>query len=60
MRATPLETLKSTIAFPDQYERKGGKLVAKGTPEDVAQTKGSFTGEYLAPYLEKRPEKKRA
>ena len=39
---------------------KGGKLVAQGTPEDVARTKGSFTGEYLAPYLEKKPEKKRA
>ncbi|NNE84160.1 MAG: excinuclease ABC subunit UvrA [Alphaproteobacteria bacterium] len=30
---------------------KGGKLVASGTPEDVARTAGSFTGEYLAPYL---------
>jgi excinuclease ABC subunit A len=25
----------------------GGKLIAKGTPEEVARTKGSFTGEYL-------------
>ena len=39
---------------------KGGKLVAQGTPEDVAATKGSFTGEYLAPYLKKKPTKKRA
>ncbi len=33
---------------------KGGKLVAEGTPEDVAATKGSFTGQYLKPYLKKR------
>ncbi|MCZ4282613.1 excinuclease ABC subunit UvrA [Kiloniella laminariae] len=31
---------------------KGGKVVAKGTPEDVAKTKGSYTGEYLKAYLE--------
>jgi excinuclease ABC subunit A len=32
---------------------KGGRVVASGTPEDVAKTKGSYTGEYLAPYLAK-------
>ena len=26
---------------------KGGEVVAAGTPEDVARTKGSYTGEYL-------------
>jgi len=25
----------------------GGQVVAVGTPEDVARTAGSFTGEYL-------------
>jgi excinuclease ABC subunit A len=30
---------------------KGGRVVAAGTPEDVARTTGSFTGDYLAPYL---------
>ncbi|WP_085902743.1 excinuclease ABC subunit UvrA [Kiloniella majae] len=30
---------------------KGGRVVATGTPEDVAKTKGSYTGEYLKPYL---------
>ena len=29
----------------------GGKVVAEGTPEDVADIKGSFTGAYLAPLL---------
>ncbi|MDD9877028.1 MAG: ATP-binding cassette domain-containing protein, partial [Magnetovibrio sp.] len=30
---------------------KGGRVVAEGPPETVSQTPGSFTGEYLAPYL---------
>lgn len=30
---------------------KGGKLVAKGTPEDVARVKGSYTGQFLAKAL---------
>ncbi|MFC4351200.1 excinuclease ABC subunit UvrA [Fodinicurvata halophila] len=29
----------------------GGRIIAQGTPEDVAQTPGSFTGEYLRAYL---------
>ncbi|MEG3161462.1 excinuclease ABC subunit UvrA [Sphingomonas sp. LB2R24] len=33
---------------------KGGEIVAEGTPEKVAKAKGSFTGKYLAPLLEKR------
>jgi excinuclease ABC subunit A len=38
----------------------GGKIVASGTPEDVADSKASYTGRYLAPYLEKKVKKKRA
>ena len=30
----------------------GGRVVAQGTPEQVAQTPGSYTGAYLKPYLE--------
>ena len=30
---------------------QGGYIVAKGTPEEVAKTEGSYTGEYLAKYL---------
>ena len=30
---------------------KGGKILATGTPEDIAATPGSYTGQYLAPYL---------
>ena len=30
---------------------KGGHIVAAGTPEEVAATSGSYTGQYLAPVL---------
>ncbi len=30
---------------------KGGKLVAKGTPEEIIQSKNSYTGYYLTQYL---------
>ncbi len=33
---------------------KGGKIVATGTPEDVAKVKASYTGQYLKALLEKR------
>ncbi|MEO9130482.1 MAG: ATP-binding cassette domain-containing protein, partial [Sphingomonas sp.] len=36
---------------------KGGEIVAEGTPEQVAKAKGSFTGHYLRPLLEKRRER---
>ena len=32
----------------------GGMIVATGTPEDVATTAGSFTGEYLKRFVKKR------
>ena len=38
----------------------GGDVVACGTPETVARTKGSSTGRYLAPLVrKKRPTKKK-
>lgn len=33
---------------------KGGKIVAKGTPEEVSRVKGSYTGEYLKKILGKK------
>lgn len=33
---------------------KGGVIVAKGTPEEVAKVKASHTGRYLAPLLQSR------
>jgi excinuclease ABC subunit A len=31
----------------------GGRIVVEGTPETVAATKESFTGQYLKPLLER-------
>jgi len=31
----------------------GGEIIAKGTPEEVAEVKGSYTGQFLKPMLEK-------
>ena len=31
----------------------GGRVIAAGTPEQVAETPGSFTGQYLRPLLER-------
>ena len=39
---------------------KGGRIIAAGTPEDVAATPGSFTGEYLVSHLPgARPKRKK-
>ena len=32
---------------------KGGTVIAKGTPEQVAKTQGSYTGIYLKDYLKR-------
>jgi len=34
----------------------GGEIVAAGTPEEIARAKGSYTGRYLAEYLETKME----
>ncbi|MEP1471860.1 MAG: excinuclease ABC subunit UvrA [Halieaceae bacterium] len=38
----------------------GGQIIATGTPEQVAKTKGSFTGQFLAPMLRRKSSKKAA
>jgi len=35
----------------------GGKIIAKGTPEEIADTEGSYTGEYLEKTLKRRVKK---
>jgi len=37
----------------------GGYIVATGTPEDVALCENSYTGQYLRPYLARRPAQRR-
>jgi excinuclease ABC subunit A len=32
---------------------EGGHIVAQGTPEEIAQARGSYTGEHLRPLLGK-------
>jgi excinuclease ABC subunit A len=34
---------------------RGGELIAQGTPEEVAQVAGSYTGTYLAKVLAQHP-----
>ena len=38
---------------------EGGKVIATGTPEEVAKNKKSFTGAYVAPFLKRDKVKKR-
>ena len=38
----------------------GGRIIATGTPEAVAKTRGSYTGQFLAPILKKRGRSKAA
>jgi len=50
-----LEVIKTAdwiIDLGPEGGNKGGKIVAEGTPEDVAEVSESFTGQYLKPYLE--------
>ena len=37
----------------------GGHIVATGTPEDIAASAQSYTGDYLRPYLARRPAPRR-
>ena len=56
-----LDVIKSTdwiIDLGPEGGEGGGTIVAQGTPEDVAKTKGSFTGEYLKPLLAAASKKK--
>ncbi len=56
-----LDVIKSAdylIDFGPEGGVHGGKVIAKGTPEEVAETEGSFTGEYLAKTLKKAQKSK--
>ena len=58
-----LEVIKTAdwvIDLGPEGGAKGGRVVASGTPEDIARTKGSYTGQYLAPYLKAARTRKRA
>jgi excinuclease ABC subunit A len=48
-----IKTADHIIDIGPEGGHKGGKIIASGTPEDVAKKKGSYTGEYLKPILQK-------
>ena len=37
----------------------GGEIVTAGTPEDIVRVKRSYTGQFLAPVLRRKPERKK-
>ncbi len=56
-----LDVIKSSdylIDFGPEGGIHGGQVIAKGTPEEVAQNPKSYTGEYLAKVLKKSKVKK--
>ncbi len=58
-----LDVIKSAdylIDFGPEGGEAGGKIIAKGTPEEVADTDGSHTGRYLRRILHTRKLKKRS
>jgi len=47
------------IDFGPEGGTGGGNVIAKGTPEEVAEVEHSFTGQYLRKMLKKRLKKKK-
>ena len=45
--STPSETKFFIIDLEPLGGIKGGEIIAKGTPENIANTKKSFTGSFL-------------
>jgi excinuclease ABC subunit A len=57
-----LDIVKSAdylIDFGPEGGEQGGKVIAKGTPEEVAEVEGSFTGHYLARVLKRKIKSKK-
>ncbi|MEM9470213.1 MAG: excinuclease ABC subunit A, partial [Pseudomonadota bacterium] len=50
-----IKTADHIIDIGPEGGHKGGKIIAKGTPEQIAAVKESYTGQYLKPILEKTP-----
>ena len=47
-----IKTADHIIDLGPEGGNRGGYVVAQGTPEEVAQVQGSYTGQYLKKYLE--------
>jgi excinuclease ABC subunit A len=48
-----IKTADYLIDLGPEGGNRGGTVVATGTPEEVAETPGSYTGKYLKPILER-------
>lgn len=48
-----IKTVDHIIDLGPEGGEKGGTVVATGTPEEVAEVEGSYTGKYLKPILER-------
>jgi excinuclease ABC subunit A len=58
-----LDVIKSAdyiIDFGPEGGTNGGKIIAKGTPEEVADNDASYTGQYLAKTLKKAKARKKS
>jgi excinuclease ABC subunit A len=47
-----IKTADWVIDLGPEGGKGGGLIIAEGTPEQVAEVKGSYTGEFLKPMLE--------
>ena len=46
-----IKTADHVIDLGPEGGDEGGRIVAEGTPEEVARVPGSYTGQYLRPLL---------
>src|SRR5690606_32477724 len=49
-----IKTADWVIDLGPEGGKGGGMIIAEGTPEEVAEAKGSYTGEFLKPMLEQQ------
>ncbi len=55
-----IKTADHIIDLGPEGGDKGGKIIAQGTPEEIARIKGSYTGEYLEQLLKRHAKRARS
>ena len=55
-----VKTADHIVDLGPEGGEEGGRIIAEGTPEDVARVKGSYTGHHLARVLTRHRERKAA
>ena len=55
-----IKTADWVIDLGPEGGHRGGRLVAFGTPEDLAQSENSYTGRFLLPILEKHTQRSKS